>query len=468
MIRMNQAQRVQATTLRVSGARSRLLRQIALHQRQRILLVSAVNHAQRSGCRQLRPVRRSRQPLQVVAQELIAGRAAVHERIRDDGRRVADRHANGLLGGAQYLQVGMVAADQELQLNVDADLAGQNIDQLLDVLLVRLFAAGQAVDGSLDLRRGGRLRSSGGGLCIHQQRRTGVTVLGSFGGRRSGGGQTLTLRAGSGGRRIDDRHRCLLGRRLGFAGSALRLVGGRQRRRQRRRRAQRLQHLREELLGGRLVQIERNLVGHQNVVLIGGGQAVQDLRHGQRILEEDQALHHVHVVGHGQASVQADQAAQHSVAESAILDQTHRHLEGVRQHAVNVLGAEDGLLEDVHAARLQRNAERVLVLAIVQTALQHAVDDRLQARIDGLRFVGRLDDGDALLDVEVNALGDDGVDVLVVRVHVEQLVGAQRIGERILVRAEVVEDLAGDQRGQLVLAKHLVLVEHFAVRARNC
>lgn len=122
VVSMDETQRVQATALGVARARTSLLRQVALHQGERLSLVTSMNHSQWCGGRQLGPISRTGQPVKVVSQELIAGGAAVHERIRDNGGSVADGHPHGLLGGSQDLQVSVIAADEELQLEVDGDL----------------------------------------------------------------------------------------------------------------------------------------------------------------------------------------------------------------------------------------------------------------------------------------------------------------------------------------------------------
>ena len=55
MVGVNQAERVEASAFRIAGAVGRVLGQVVLHQRQRILHVPAVNHAQTSGGGKLGP-----------------------------------------------------------------------------------------------------------------------------------------------------------------------------------------------------------------------------------------------------------------------------------------------------------------------------------------------------------------------------------------------------------------------------
>jgi hypothetical protein len=61
------------------------------------------------------PVSGPAEPLQVVEEERVVRRSAVHEAVGDDGAGVADRHADGVLRLLQDQQVGLVVADQELE-----------------------------------------------------------------------------------------------------------------------------------------------------------------------------------------------------------------------------------------------------------------------------------------------------------------------------------------------------------------
>ena len=64
---------------------------------------------------------------------------------------------------------------------------------------------------------------------------------------------------------------------------------------------------------------------------------LQHLRHRARIVEEDETLTHVDVVGRGQVAVELDERAQHRVAELAVLNERHGHGEGVLQHTSHVV-----------------------------------------------------------------------------------------------------------------------------------
>lgn len=106
---------------------------------QGLVLMPLVDHAQAGSGRELGPVGGPGQPLEVVAQELVAGGAAVHERVGDDGGGVADRVADRLLGLLEDEHVGVVVADEELQVEGDGHLATQDGGQLFDALLVLLL-----------------------------------------------------------------------------------------------------------------------------------------------------------------------------------------------------------------------------------------------------------------------------------------------------------------------------------------
>lgn len=47
---------------------------------------------------------------------------------------------------------------------------------------------------------------------------------------------------------------------------------------------------------------------------------VEDVGHGERVVEEDEALAHAHVIGSRQLSVHVDEAAEDDVAELAVLE----------------------------------------------------------------------------------------------------------------------------------------------------
>lgn len=67
MVGVDKAEGVQAAAFGVARARADFFGQVALHEGQSFVFVPAMNHAQGRGRRQLGPVRRSRQPFQIIS-----------------------------------------------------------------------------------------------------------------------------------------------------------------------------------------------------------------------------------------------------------------------------------------------------------------------------------------------------------------------------------------------------------------
>jgi hypothetical protein len=99
------------------------------------------------------------------------------------------------------------------------------------------------------------------------------------------------------------------------------------------------------------------------------------------------------------------------------------------------------------------------LLSVIQTTLNHPIDDGLQAWIDLLSIGWIFGQRHTLLGVEVNAFGDDRVHILSTTVYIEQITRAQRIGQRILKRTQVIIHFGRHQRGQIMLAKLFFLVQ---------
>src|SRR5262249_1265695 len=92
-------------------------------------------------------------PLQVVPQKLVAGGTAVHEGVGDEGGRVAHGDADGLLGLLENEHVGVVAANQELEVLLDGDLSAEDAAELLDALLMDfLFGALRRGEGKKSVK----------------------------------------------------------------------------------------------------------------------------------------------------------------------------------------------------------------------------------------------------------------------------------------------------------------------------
>lgn len=186
----------------------------------------------------------------------------------------------------------------------------------------------------------------------------------------------------------------------------------------------------------------------------------EDVRHGEGLLQEYQALAHLDVVGGGEAPVEADQGLQELAPVVPLLDEGHDDPKGVGEHVTHLgvgLLPAHRLLEDVEPAGLDGDAEGLAVLAVLETPGEHGVHDGLQPGVDGGL------PGGPPRRVGVDRLGDDRLHVLVPRVlGVEELAGAEGVGEGVLVGTQVVVHLAGHEGGLLpaVLGVQLVLVHH--------
>lgn len=111
------------------------------------------------------------------------------------------------------------------------------------------------------------------------------------------------------------------------------------------------------------------------------------------------------------------------------------------------------LTDLVEPVRLQRHAHRLVEGPVVEAALEHALDNRLQPRVH--RRGPRRARARLLLllphpDVLVQGLGHQRVDVLGLLLrHVEEGARAQAEAEGVVVLLEVEEDLGGHHGGQL-------------------
>ena len=276
-----EAEGVEAAAVREGRAVGRVLGQVGGHEAERLLLVALVYDAETGGGRELGPVGGTRQPVEVVAQELIARRAAVHERVADDGGRVTNGVAHGVLDRLEHEHVRVVVLDEELHLHADGDLAVEDGEQALDV--------------GLDLATG---------CCCWQLSRLRLLSL----------DLDTRCRGSRGGRQCR--------RRAGVHVHGLLLDGDADEC------AQQVLHVGQELLGGVLVEVEAQLIGHEHVAL--AHQRLEHVRHLLGLVQIDQTLHHVHVVRIGQVRVDLDEQLEYGVAELAVLDERERDLVRVR------------------------------------------------------------------------------------------------------------------------------------------
>ena len=93
VVGVDDAQREERAALTVRRRRHPRLRQVRLEELERLLDVALVDHAERRRRRELGPVGRARQPLEVVAEEGVGGGARGHQRVGEDDARVVHRVA---------------------------------------------------------------------------------------------------------------------------------------------------------------------------------------------------------------------------------------------------------------------------------------------------------------------------------------------------------------------------------------
>ena len=174
-------------------------------------------------------------------------------------------------------------------------------------------------------------------------------------------------------------------RRVGVAVGVGSGGGGRRRRRRRGRRrrlGQPREHRREERLHLVVGEVERRLVRDERVVVAAVDEAAEDRGDARRVVEEHEALADLGPVGLGRRLGEAHEQPQHRVAERAVGDEALRDAQRVAEQRALVGAARDDGLEHVEAARLERDADRLLELARRDGRLNHALDDGDHARVD--------------------------------------------------------------------------------------
>mmetsp|Transcript_35303 Transcript_35303/g.76632 ORF Transcript_35303/g.76632 Transcript_35303/m.76632 type:complete len:781 (-) Transcript_35303:813-3155(-) len=200
LVAVHQPQRVQRAALRERGPARALHRQVRGHEVLALRQLAPVNHSQAGRGTELGPVGRPGEPVQVLPQESVHGRAHVHQRIRQDDGAVADAVPR-LHAGLEVLQDGRVRAVvtvQELKVQLDGGVPFEDRQELLRLRLplgllgrlarrragprrrrVRLHGLRTRVPTSrgLILRGGGR----GGSLRLGLLARGLVNVLGDLG-----------------------------------------------------------------------------------------------------------------------------------------------------------------------------------------------------------------------------------------------------------------------------------------------
>ena len=158
----------------------------------------------------------------------------------------------------------------------------------------------------------------------------------------------------------------------------------------------------EKLLNLIFAEGEGDLVRQELIVLLALDEPGEDRRDAVRVVQEHEALAHVQVVVlHVVALVHAHQHREHLAAELAGGDEGLAHLGGVVERLRHVGARVDGLLELVQPLGLERDADGLMDLAVVEAPLEHPLDDGHEPRVDRLLARGLL----PLLDVLVDRLG---------------------------------------------------------------
>ena len=143
-------------------------------------------------------------------------------------------------------------------------------------------------------------------------------------------------------------------------------------------------HQGKELLLGRLVHIEGNLVSHQRICFASIGQLLQHIGNRQGFVKEDETLRHLHEIWSGETLVELDQCIEKFSTVGPVLNEPHCAAERVAQHLVDivlVIGGGDGSLEHVQPLGFYGDAQSLPVLAVVHPTVDHMVHHVLEARV---------------------------------------------------------------------------------------
>ena len=222
---------------------------------------------------------------------------------------------------------------------------------------------------------------------------------------------------------------------------------------------QRAQHLCREGSLLCLVEVEGDLQGQSDVVVVARAQELGQ-QSGERggVVERDEAPRDSPDVGGGSDAIPAEQATsflvelhdqpQHLVPEPPVRHQRLRDPQAVGQGPRPVRRASQGRREPVEPPGVEGHAHPLLGLAVAEAAVEEALDQGGEALVDGFRRRGRRGGGGSRNsgsapggDVAVDAGGQHRLGVVRARGDVEERAGAEGVAEGVVELAEVVEDL---------------------------
>ena len=339
VVGVDQTERVQRPALgvrrRAHAPRAALSGQERTHQRPPLRELAVVDHAHARGGAEPRPVRRARQPIQILAQKRVHRGTGMHQRVAQHGGAVA--HAVPRLHRRadlfQQQQIRVVVREQKLQLKRHGGFAGEHRPQR-------------------GARRRGKLR--GALLVALGLRRVGVR------------GVALGLRLGL----HVVRGRQLLGDAVEERLDLVLVQDERDLVRQQSVVLLAVHECRQNRRDALRVVEEHQALTHVQVVDLRGGRLVH-----------------------------LDQRAQSLRAKRARGHQRLARLRGVRQALRGIGRLRHRLLQFIQPARLERDADGLAELRVREAPLEHALDDVNQARVDRLgAILGGVASLDVLVD----------------------------------------------------------------------
>lgn len=151
---------------------------------------------------------------------------------------------------------------------------------------------------------------------------------------------------------------------------------------------------------------------------------------------------------------------QHFSFEFLVANGVVRNREGVAQKVLPLVRALDSLLNGIDTSCGHCDSNDMLVVAFAIALLELLVDDVFHAAVNLNRLIIVVDDSHTLLDVQVNALVDEGLRVeVVIEGDVEAVSSFERESQSFIVLLKVVEDLGGNSGSELLFGEGLLVHE---------